>query len=172
MLLEYHRLEQYHQRELIKMEKDHEMDRVKESPPHLASLRGRNLHYLVQSRQVLMLGLTTEHTRLHWDEKQKKTKLMWILHSKDQQQKYHGNRSAWFLQLLLILQAVIKLKRTGEFCITNTGKHIIFVNGKPVETGSKKRLGNQAFIEIANLQFIFRVNPSFQSKLKRQLEKD
>jgi hypothetical protein len=48
-------------------------------------------------------------------------------------------------------QAFIKLKSNGFFYIKNIGKAGVFVNGKPVETGKKKRLTDCCLVEVGRI---------------------
>lgn len=55
-------------------------------------------------------------------------------------------------------QGMIKLKKNGEFILSNTGKRFVLVDGKPVSNGSKMRLTNNSVVEIALLKFVFLIN--------------
>jgi len=63
----------------------------------------------------------------------------------------------------------LKLKRDGEFYLKNVGKREIYINGKPVESGEKRRLIDNCLIEICELRFIFEINKSLWNKIRKQL---
>jgi hypothetical protein len=49
-----------------------------------------------------------------------------------------------------MLQAVIKLKRDGEFYVHNVGRATIFVNGRSVPTGKRMRLTHCCLVEVSS----------------------
>ena len=53
------------------------------------------------------------------------------------------------------VQGIIKIKRDACFYIKNLGKKLIFVNGKPVEMNSKRRLSDNAIIEVWGISGVF-----------------
>ncbi|KAK9891939.1 hypothetical protein WA026_017422 [Henosepilachna vigintioctopunctata] len=55
-------------------------------------------------------------------------------------------------------QATLRLRNTGEFYLSSEGKRPIFVDGRPIHSGNKIRLYDNAVVEIACLRFIFSVN--------------
>jgi hypothetical protein len=97
--------------------------------------------------------------------------------------------------LLQLLQAVIKLKRDGEFYVHNIGRATMFVNGRPVLTGKRMHLTHCCLVEVRPLPvarslhhlltpfithtytrhqvrqiaFIFDINRSLHAKLKSGL---
>lgn len=58
-------------------------------------------------------------------------------------------------------QGLIKLKKTGEFSLSNTGKRPFIVDSKPVPTGCKCRLNQDSVIELGLLRFVFVINQEF-----------
>lgn len=66
-------------------------------------------------------------------------------------------------------QAVIKLKRDGEFYVHNVGRATIFVNGRSVPTGKRMRLTHCCLVEVRQIAFIFEINRSLHAKLKAGL---
>uniref|UniRef100_UPI00358F3C58 microspherule protein 1 isoform X4 n=1 Tax=Myxine glutinosa TaxID=7769 RepID=UPI00358F3C58 len=55
-------------------------------------------------------------------------------------------------------QGVVKLRSSGEFIISNEGRRPIYIDGKPILTGSKWKLNNNSVVEISSLRFIFLIN--------------
>eukprot|EP01135_Chromosphaera_perkinsii_P012448 Nk52_evm59s2657 gene=Nk52_evmTU59s2657 len=66
-------------------------------------------------------------------------------------------------------QAMIKLKSDGDFYLTNIGKRPITVNRTPIIKGEKKKLVNNCVIEIAGLDFVFRINMPLVRKFRHML---
>lgn len=64
-------------------------------------------------------------------------------------------------------QATIKLRATGEFYMTNDGKRPLYVDGKPILSGSKVKLVNNAVIEIADLRLVFLTNQELVSQIRQ-----
>jgi len=55
-------------------------------------------------------------------------------------------------------QGQIKTSSKGLFDITNTGKKVIYVDGKALSKGSSTKICNNSVIEIAALKFVFYIN--------------
>lgn len=68
-------------------------------------------------------------------------------------------------------QGMIRLRNNGEFFISNEGKRSIFVDGKPVLSGSKYRLSNNCVVEIAGLRFTFLVNQDLVDVIRNEAVK-
>ncbi|XP_076818337.1 microspherule protein 1-like [Clavelina lepadiformis] len=100
----------------------------------IAVLRGRLVRYLMRSREITF-GRCTEYSAVDID-----LSLEGPAHKVSRK------------------QGTIKMKKNGEFILTNEGKRPIYVDGKPIMKGSKARLNHEAVIEIALLRFVFLFN--------------
>uniref|UniRef100_A0A8C4QKP0 Microspherule protein 1 n=1 Tax=Eptatretus burgeri TaxID=7764 RepID=A0A8C4QKP0_EPTBU len=90
----------------------------------LAVLRGRLVRYLMRSREIT-LGRATKHSQIDVD--------------------LSLEGPAWKISRK---QGVIKLRGSGEFIISNEGRRPIYIDGKPVLTGSKWKLNNNSVVEV------------------------
>uniref|UniRef100_UPI00358E73FA microspherule protein 1 isoform X5 n=1 Tax=Myxine glutinosa TaxID=7769 RepID=UPI00358E73FA len=100
----------------------------------LAVLRGRLVRYLMRSREIT-LGRATKHSQIDVD--------------------LSLEGPAWKISRK---QGVVKLRSSGEFIISNEGRRPIYIDGKPILTGSKWKLNNNSVVEISSLRFIFLIN--------------
>lgn len=51
-------------------------------------------------------------------------------------------------EISLILQAVIKLKGDGEYYVQNEGRRPVYIDGKPVVSGTKAKLQHNSTFEV------------------------
>ncbi|CAL1277010.1 unnamed protein product [Larinioides sclopetarius] len=100
----------------------------------LAVLKGRIVRYLIQSREVTF-GRSAKDNNVDID--------------------LSLEGPSWKISRR---QGVIKMDTNGDFYVINEGKKPMFIDGKPVLTGNKYKLSNNAVIEIAVLRFVFIVN--------------
>ena len=52
------------------------------------------------------------------------------------------------LSVIFYLQAVIKLRSEGEYCVINEGRRPLYIDGKPVVLGTKARLHHNSTFEV------------------------
>jgi len=140
---EYKSEEDQQQQNIIQLEKEFEREAEKEHS--LALLRGRTLRYHIKSRQV-MIGRNTEHSTV------------------DVNLAEEGSASKISRE-----QGVIKLKANGSFYLKNVGKNPIYINGKVISIGEKKRLLDCCLIEVGGLNFIFEMNRIIMQEIRQQL---
>jgi len=143
---EYRKEEKVAQRLIIKSERDYEKERERD-PKALALLRGKNLRYLMRTKEMI-LGRETIDTKV------------------DVNLLLEGTLTGMKISRK---QAIIKIKRDGEFYVKNIGKRTIFVNGKPIEYNKKKKLQDNSLIEICELGLVFEINKIMHTRIKRQL---
>ncbi|XP_023225748.1 microspherule protein 1-like [Centruroides sculpturatus] len=113
----------------------------------LAVLRGRLVRYLMRSREIT-LGRATKDINIDVD--------------------LSLEGPAWKISRR---QGVIKL-HNGDFYIANEGKRPFFVDGKPVLTGNKYKLENNAVVEIVGLRFIFLINQDLIAAIRADATKN
>ncbi len=68
-------------------------------------------------------------------------------------------------------QAVIKLRTTGDFYLMNEGRIPLYVDGKPILSGSKIKLKNNSVVEMAHLRFVFLVNQELITAVRTEAAK-
>ncbi|KAL4655600.1 microspherule protein 1 [Arapaima gigas] len=113
----------------------------------LAALRGRMVRYLMRSREIT-LGRATKDKQIDVD--------------------LSLEGPAWKISRK---QGIIKLKNNGDFFIANEGRRPIYIDGRPVLSGSKWKLNNNSVVEIASLRFVFLINQELISLIKAEAAK-
>ncbi|XP_069086739.1 microspherule protein 1 isoform X2 [Pleurodeles waltl] len=113
----------------------------------LAVLRGRMVRYLMRSREIT-LGRATKDNQIDVD--------------------LSLEGPAWKISRK---QGVIKLKNNGDFFIANEGRRPIYIDGRPVLSGSKWKLNNNSVVEIAGLRFVFLINQDLIALIKAEAAK-
>uniref|UniRef100_A0A3Q3LB16 Microspherule protein 1 n=1 Tax=Mastacembelus armatus TaxID=205130 RepID=A0A3Q3LB16_9TELE len=113
----------------------------------LAALRGRMVRYLMRSREIT-LGRATKDKQIDVD--------------------LSLEGPAWKISRK---QGIIKLKNNGDFFIANEGRRPIYIDGRPVLSGSKWKLNNNSVVEIAGLRFVFLINLELISLIKAEAAK-
>uniref|UniRef100_A0A915KSV9 Microspherule protein N-terminal domain-containing protein n=1 Tax=Romanomermis culicivorax TaxID=13658 RepID=A0A915KSV9_ROMCU len=68
-------------------------------------------------------------------------------------------------------QATIKLRVTGDFYIVNDGLRPIYIDGKPVLSGSKSKLNNNSVLEFAVIRLVFNINHELIQAIKNESAK-
>ncbi|XP_017092390.2 microspherule protein 1 [Drosophila bipectinata] len=68
-------------------------------------------------------------------------------------------------------QGTIKLRSNGDFFIANEGKRAIFIDGTPLLSGNKARLGHNCTVEISGLRFTFLVNYELINAIRQESAK-
>lgn len=63
------------------------------------------------------------------------------------------------------------MKNNGDFVLYNEGKRPVFVDEKPVLTGCKVRLLNNAVVEIGLLKFVFLINADYIKTLGKKRDR-
>jgi len=111
----------------------------------LALLRGHHLRYEMKSKEIL-LGRTTGESVVDVDLAEE------------------GDASKVSRK-----QALIKLKRDGEFYIHNIGRATLFINGRPVPTGKRRTLSHCCLVEVRQIAFIFEINRALHEKIKSSI---
>lgn len=56
---------------------------------------------------------------------------------------------------IIVLQAVIRLKSDGEYCVINEGRRSLLIDGKPICMGVKARLHHNSTFEVRLSQIWF-----------------
>ncbi|XP_074653523.1 microspherule protein 1-like [Tubulanus polymorphus] len=123
------------------------------SPPDfdnqtLAVLRGRLVRYLMRSKEIT-LGRATKDNLVDVD--------------------LTLEGPAWKISRR---QGVIKLRNNGEFFVANEGKRPVYIDGKPVLSGTKQKLNNNSVVEMSGLRFIFLVNQDLINALKSEAQRN
>ncbi|TNM89032.1 hypothetical protein fugu_005286 [Takifugu bimaculatus] len=113
----------------------------------LAALRGRMVRYLMRSREIT-LGRATKDKPIDID--------------------LSLEGPAWKISRK---QGIIKLKNNGDFLIANEGRRPIYIDGRPVLSGSKWKLNNNSVVEIAGLRFVFLINLELITLIKAEAAK-
>ena len=141
-------LQSLQQRTILELEK--ELDSHSEfgnfnNSKVLATLRGKHIKYEMKSREIT-LGRSLKDVQVNLSEEGATTKI---------------SRK----------QAAIKLKKDGEFYVTNIGKALLFVNGKPVEKGLKKKLISNSLLEFGTIRLLFEINETLHKQIKGMLQR-
>lgn len=68
-------------------------------------------------------------------------------------------------------QGTIKLRSNGDFFIANEGKRAIFIDGTPLLSANKARLGHNCTVEISGLRFTFLVNYELINAIRQESAK-
>ena len=114
----------------------------------LAVLRGRQVRYLMRSREI-SVGRATEDLTVDVDLSLEgpATKV---------------SRKA----------AIIKLTNNGEFHLANEGKRPVMVNGTAVVMGEAAKLVNNTVVEFCNLRFVFLINTELIEAIRTEAAKN
>ncbi|CAH2224195.1 microspherule 1 [Pelobates cultripes] len=113
----------------------------------LAVLRGRMVRYLMRSREIT-LGRATKDNQIDVD--------------------LSLEGPAWKISRK---QGVIKLKNNGDFFIANEGRRALYIDGRPVLSGSKWKLNHNSVVEISGLRFVFLINQELIALIKAEAAK-
>jgi len=114
----------------------------------LAVLRGRSVRYLMRSREISVGRASKDQTV-------------------DVDLTLEGPASK-----ISRRQAIVKLKHTAEFHLSNEGHRPVIVNGKPVLAGESVLLDNNYVVEFSTLRFIFLVNVQLIDAIRAETSKN
>uniref|UniRef100_A0A336LJD3 CSON006037 protein n=1 Tax=Culicoides sonorensis TaxID=179676 RepID=A0A336LJD3_CULSO len=65
-------------------------------------------------------------------------------------------------------QGTIRLRKNGDFFLTNNGKRPIFLNGFPLISGQKCKIWNNSVIEVGGLSFVFLINQELLGVIRQE----
>mgnify|MGYP002055824162 FL=1 len=114
----------------------------------LAVLRGRQVRYLMRSREI-SVGRATEDLTVDVDLS------------------LEGPATKVSRKV-----AIIKLTNNGEFHLANEGKRPVMVNGTAVVMGEAAKLVNNTVVEFCNLRFVFLINTELIEAIRTEAAKN